>query len=378
MADADLLGLGPWYRLYRCDAGLGVPRRPRRRGPGGGARRARGRPARRRRRARRGARRRASPSGPHPIGRRSSPRSTWRASRWLGGASRRRCSSGISGRELGVVVDAHHPVIEEHPRLAPLVRFSRSTSVVAAPSPLCGADTDEVLEGFGYDEARRAELRDRGGDRMSDAPVDDGWLRNRAAIVGVGHTPYGKRGEHAEKGHLRLVVEAIAAACADAGISPKDVDGYSSYYTSVEPSDLYAVVRREAAQLLRADLGRWRRVDGRRVRERGDGGGHRPGRVRRRAQGDDDGGGRSLRPGLRPDRPVGPDDGGPDGVLGALRAPVAGPDVRPRRPPPHAPVRHDHRALRRGDDQRPAHGRTRTPKPASATSSPWRTTTTAA
>ena len=75
---------------------------------------------------------------------------------------------------------------------------------------------------------------------MSAAPVDDGWLRNRAAIVGVGHTPYGKRGEHAEKGHLRLVVEAITAACADAGISPKDVDGYSSYYTSVEPSDLYA------------------------------------------------------------------------------------------------------------------------------------------
>jgi acetyl-CoA acetyltransferase len=75
---------------------------------------------------------------------------------------------------------------------------------------------------------------------MSDALVDEGWLRNRAAIVGVGHTPYGKRGEHADKGHLRLVVEAIVAACADAGISPKDVDGYSSYYTSVEPSDLYA------------------------------------------------------------------------------------------------------------------------------------------
>jgi acetyl-CoA acetyltransferase len=70
--------------------------------------------------------------------------------------------------------------------------------------------------------------------------VDQGWLRNRAAIVGVGHTRYGKRGEHADKGHLRLVVEAIVAACADAGISPKDVDGYSSYYTSVEPPDLYA------------------------------------------------------------------------------------------------------------------------------------------
>ena len=66
------------------------------------------------------------------------------------------------------------------------------------------------------------------------------WLRNRAAIVGIGHTPWGKRGQYAEKGHLRLVVEAITLACEDAGISPKDVDGYSSYYTSVEPADLYA------------------------------------------------------------------------------------------------------------------------------------------
>ena len=75
--------------------GLGVPRRPRRRGPGGGARRARGRPARRRRRARCGAGGALRRAAPHPTGRRSSPRSTWRASRWLGGASRRRCSSGI-------------------------------------------------------------------------------------------------------------------------------------------------------------------------------------------------------------------------------------------------------------------------------------------
>lgn len=70
--------------------------------------------------------------------------------------------------------------------------------------------------------------------------IGSDWLRNRAAIVGIGHTPWGKRGEHAEKGHLRLVVEAITAACDDAGISPQAVDGYSSYYTSIEPGDLAA------------------------------------------------------------------------------------------------------------------------------------------
>ena len=64
-------------------------------------------------------------------------------------------------------------------------------------------------------------------------------LRNQAAIVGYGHVPFGKRGEHAEKGHLRLVIEAITAACADAGISPKDVDGYSSYYTPIDPPELF-------------------------------------------------------------------------------------------------------------------------------------------
>ena len=55
VADAELLGLGPWYRLYRCDKGW-VFLSPRRLGPGGGARRVLGgRPARRRRRARCGA-----------------------------------------------------------------------------------------------------------------------------------------------------------------------------------------------------------------------------------------------------------------------------------------------------------------------------------
>jgi acetyl-CoA acetyltransferase len=74
---------------------------------------------------------------------------------------------------------------------------------------------------------------------MSNPTVTDDWLRNRAAIVGIGHTPWGTRGQYADKGHLRLVIEAITAACDDAGISPQDVDGYSSYYTSVEPPDLY-------------------------------------------------------------------------------------------------------------------------------------------
>ena len=76
---------------------------------------------------------------------------------------------------------------------------------------------------FGFDLAVLCERAD-----MSEAERD-AWLRGRTAIVGIGHTPWGKRGEHASKGLVRLVVEAITKACDDAGISPKDIDGYASY-----------------------------------------------------------------------------------------------------------------------------------------------------
>jgi acetyl-CoA acetyltransferase len=61
------------------------------------------------------------------------------------------------------------------------------------------------------------------------------WLRDKAAIVGFGHTTYGTRGQHADRGYLSLVVEAVQKACDDAGISPKDIDGWSSY--SGDPTD---------------------------------------------------------------------------------------------------------------------------------------------
>jgi acetyl-CoA acetyltransferase len=65
-------------------------------------------------------------------------------------------------------------------------------------------------------------------------------MKNQAAIVGIGAVPFGRRGQYADKGLVRLAIEAITAACADAGIRPKDVDGYSSYYSSVEPAELMA------------------------------------------------------------------------------------------------------------------------------------------
>jgi acetyl-CoA acetyltransferase len=65
------------------------------------------------------------------------------------------------------------------------------------------------------------------------------WLRDRAAIVGFGHSPYGRRGEFADRGTTSLVVEAIVNACEDAGISPSEIDGYTSYSNdAVDPGTM--------------------------------------------------------------------------------------------------------------------------------------------
>ncbi|MCY3635628.1 MAG: lipid-transfer protein [bacterium] len=69
--------------------------------------------------------------------------------------------------------------------------------------------------------------------------ADPTWLRGRSAIVGIGSTAYGLRGEFTQRGELSLAAEAVAAACADAGIAPSDIDGWSSYsMDSTEPGDL--------------------------------------------------------------------------------------------------------------------------------------------
>jgi len=49
------------------------------------------------------------------------------------------------------------------------------------------------------------------------------------AIAGIGATPYYKRGETAGKSITQLAGEAILAACADAGLIVKDVDGLAFY-----------------------------------------------------------------------------------------------------------------------------------------------------
>lgn len=56
----------------------------------------------------------------------------------------------------------------------------------------------------------------------------DRTLRGRVAIVGIGETTYYRHGQspHAE---FKLALQAILAACTDAGIDPHEIDGFASY-----------------------------------------------------------------------------------------------------------------------------------------------------
>src|SRR5690242_6150769 len=67
-------------------------------------------------------------------------------------------------------------------------------------------------------------------------------IRGRAAIVGVGETVYYKHGQ-AREPEVKLALRAILAACADAGIEPRAIDGFASYSNDRnEPSRLAAAL----------------------------------------------------------------------------------------------------------------------------------------
>ena len=67
-------------------------------------------------------------------------------------------------------------------------------------------------------------------------------LRGTVAVVGVGETMYYKAGQSPDA-EFKLALKAIIAACDDAGIDPKDVDGFASYSNDrSDPSRLAAAL----------------------------------------------------------------------------------------------------------------------------------------
>ena len=57
-------------------------------------------------------------------------------------------------------------------------------------------------------------------------------ISGKSGIVGIGATEFSKRSGRSE---MRLAVEAVLAACADAGIDPSEVDGISTYTMDNNP-----------------------------------------------------------------------------------------------------------------------------------------------
>jgi acetyl-CoA acetyltransferase len=53
-------------------------------------------------------------------------------------------------------------------------------------------------------------------------------LRGRVAVVGIGETDYYRHGASPDP-EFKLALKAILAACSDAGLDPREIDGFSSY-----------------------------------------------------------------------------------------------------------------------------------------------------
>lgn len=70
----------------------------------------------------------------------------------------------------------------------------------------------------------------------------DRSIRGKIAVAGVGETAYYKHGQSPES-EFKMALQAILNACADAGIDPREVDGFCSYSNDRnEPSRIAAAL----------------------------------------------------------------------------------------------------------------------------------------
>jgi len=67
-------------------------------------------------------------------------------------------------------------------------------------------------------------------------------MRDKTAVVGVGSTPYWKRGGSLPESDTSMACTAILAALDDAGLTIKDLDGFAIYSSSCDPALLASVL----------------------------------------------------------------------------------------------------------------------------------------
>jgi hypothetical protein len=67
-------------------------------------------------------------------------------------------------------------------------------------------------------------------------------MRDQTAVVGVGATPYYKRGQSLPETQLSMACTAILGALDDAGLTVADLDGFAIYSNSVDPAQVASVL----------------------------------------------------------------------------------------------------------------------------------------
>ncbi len=67
-------------------------------------------------------------------------------------------------------------------------------------------------------------------------------MRDQTAVVGVGATPYYKRGQSVPETQLSMACTAILGALDDAGLTINDLDGFTIYSNSIDPAQVAAVL----------------------------------------------------------------------------------------------------------------------------------------
>src|ERR1700759_4609640 len=67
-------------------------------------------------------------------------------------------------------------------------------------------------------------------------------IKDQAAVVGVGATPYYKRGQSVPETQLSMACTAILGALEDAGLTADDLDGFAIYSNSIDPAQVASVL----------------------------------------------------------------------------------------------------------------------------------------
>jgi len=67
-------------------------------------------------------------------------------------------------------------------------------------------------------------------------------LKDRTAVVGVGATPYYRRGESVPETELSMACSAVLGALDDAGLTISDLDGFAIYSSSCDPAQIASVL----------------------------------------------------------------------------------------------------------------------------------------